>query len=482
MFSATEMKIKSIILCALAAVALLAGCQKEKKQHIEEGEAIAVSASATSTKSLLNAAEFLTEGTSIRVIDQMTYDGDTYKYIDDVATCPATASTAAWDLDGGYYIWTSTAEHKFYGWLHYDAYSDLEESDLFGDDLTLSAAEKISTGSITMDLDTPQFDFLYAQTEYRDASDHSTVDLTMEHLFTAFGIGFKNTSENDVTIEEFHIDPMWNIGSAEVDWSGTIENVTYGTLSRSAENFLDKTDLDIELASGASYADIINGSANTRSYWLMWPQPLAKIAPLTPDPDPETARVYAQTDSLITLKYSIDGSEMTTHLAFPQNSWDHGHRYYFTVTFADKLIELNVSVLPWDYEEEDIDFSSGTVTVKEGAVLQFDNTLSIVDDVNHTVTIRQGIAPVGSFHLDTPRGATYFGYVEGDYDAFRFEIIGEDTIGDDWSMFKVVPLETNPTRNYSVDVCIRLRLPDGRIVDADPVLQATKYTIILPAA
>ena len=83
------------------------------------------------------------------------------------------------------------------------------------------------------------------------------VSLSMKHLMSAFGIGIRNTSEDDITVKEVSLYAIHEKGEAVIDYSGADVATTYNTSTERAANspfisYKDATGFDVPAPCGRS--------------------------------------------------------------------------------------------------------------------------------------------------------------------------------------------------------------------------------------
>ncbi len=542
------------ILLLAAAVMAADGCTKT---HVEEtpsdARTISICAveglpskSTPATKAMLDQTTFQTDGNRIMVYDIYTPAGSTIseQYFRAVAgpdvpsNSPLHESGKTWpfaqyqDFTQNIttpvsYNWTPDGVHKFFGWLAKDANMPADPNPsnslpyntpdgFFGGTLNLSTNYRyeIPANKAGLHHNTPQFDFLYSDIVVRDlnaAPDYSPVQLTFNHLFTAFSIGAANNTDSDITITAFELVNLYNAAGAKIDFSGDVVNVTYeeyaqaysydastntptGTqvshdgqrLYRSLAASYSLPGGQQAMSEGTNTVGCIFSGATDREYNIMYPQAVNQIySEKTPTEDGEGNIVYPS-EWMMYIKYTADGHEFEKRLNFPAIPWEAGKKYHFEVTFADKMVDLKVKVNPWEYEEQTIDYSDAVVTVTGNHTLIWDtDTYNPGSDPSlRYAYIKNGMPVEGTFQLATPVGGTWLATLTGDIDAFDI-YPSSGVIDDSVATIKVAPKPEalGLQRDFKVKVKFAVRRPDGRTISADSVLQpeGTEYTIILSA-
>lgn len=399
------------------------------------------------------------------------------------------------------YYWLGLGTYKFYGWLKHDAAGSLSTPN----DWTYnSSTKKLNIQTTTVDKDYNQYDFLYSEVDQRimDASNFATlkrqpVSLSMKHLFTAFGIGIRNTSEDAITVKKVALYAIHETGSAEIDYSGETAATTYTTsTSRAANVPFISSDTQFTLISspttgGTVEYNIFNPAEDAKHYYMVWPQSAEVLSPTNADPNPSDDREYLATDSIFYIKYQVGENTFEKRLKFPANAWEAGKRNYLEVQVADKLVSLTATVKDWDYTSSVVDFQDN-ILVEETDRLTYDEEKSIVDKANKKVYIKNGQPAEASFTIDAPTGGQWRVSLEGDVTAF--EIVDDTDPTDDGfgpidgqqHKIKIVPLISNPDRDYVVRLKFVVVTADSKILPADNMIQGTDnnhninyYNIIL---
>lgn len=401
-----------------AALALTAGCSRIEIPDPGSGEGIVFSPEQASTKGLLDAANLAQTGTKIQVYDYITgFDGkvgnttvsasQTVKYFSDLISYDSGVSTywPYWNSSTGApdvtiaYPWTKKGTHTFFGWLDTDGTaSGLSTTTLFGaNQPSLNESTRVlSIPMTTMGTATPQFDFSYSGVESVNAATRTAgtaVPMELQHLFTAFKLTVTNTSGNSILLKSVTLTGMKNSRSATIDFSaapptvatvvGTSSPVTLYTYTPGAgedpyghEFIYYDAELD-ELMPGA--------------FLLMWPQTYAELDGATLD---VVYKVRTFTNEEHT-QYN-DSDELTANVVltnqnvFKQNrtGMDAGTKYVFNLQFKKSTLDIYTTILPWEYEAYDWDYSDHSISARSGmfkdGVLAF-YRYSVQDDA-YTVT------------------------------------------------------------------------------------------------
>ncbi|MDO5321150.1 MAG: fimbrillin family protein [Bacteroidia bacterium] len=496
------MNVRRLYIITAAAAVLFSGCVRvvidrpDPEGPETTGDVIDFGISVTpGTKGMINENDFNKAGNQLHVYDFLSYNANEVKYIDNTITATTVESAIKWQFpDNKEYEWTRTGAHKFFGWFAFDANSDLEPSSIFGEDPAMDDTEKIltipSTGMLTMNFSTPQFDFLYSDIIKRtmdgQTSSHLPVDLEMNHLFSAISIGAENFLKGDITINSVTIQGLYNTQKADVDFSGDETAITY-TKSETRGKFI--TTPNVTLKQDETLANILTSDSEHTTPFLIWPQEADDLVPNAEYYVNESGECVTGGDNnpLIIITYSIgsgaDAFQCTIPLPIPAGAWQAGVHNHISIAFADKVISAKVVVLPWDYTETDIDFEEGTLSIHDGNELSVQDANCYKDLVNKKIYLTNTLPIKCNFWLDTPRGSTWMVTKLCDIDAFEI-IDGSGTIDGSQAEFQIRPMVSGDiARDYILKLHFSVRLPDGRSVDADnPVLGTNKeydYSFII---
>ena len=479
--------ILTIALCGC----LMSSCVPEDLFPEDESNDIVFRTQVPATRGFLSTSTLATVGSELSVIGTqdgtaMDLSGKTLKYKN-------IGGTNRWTFVDGSdnpltYYWLGLGTYKFYGWLKHDAAGSLSTPN----DWTYnSSTKKLNIPTTTVNTGYNQFDFLYSEIDQRimDASNFSTlksqpVSLGMHHLFSSFGIGIRNTSEDAITVKKVALYAIHETGSAEIDYSGETAATTYTTsTSRAANVPFISSDTQFTLISspttgGTVEYNIFNPAEDAKHYYMVWPQSAEVLSPTNANTNPSDDREYLATDSIFYIKYQVGENTFEKRLKFPANAWQAGKRNYLEVQVADKLVSLTATVKDWDYASSVIDFQDN-ILVEETDRLAYDEEKSIVDKVNKKVYVKNGQPVEAKFTIDAPTGGQWRVSLEGDVTAF--EIIDDTDPADDGfgpidgqqHTIRIVPLISNPDRDYVVRLKFVVVTADSKILPADNMIQGT---------
>ena len=459
------------------------------------------------TKAMLDKDSFTTDGNRLQVYDIV--DGNTV-HIDAYAG-PEVENFSSLHIPGitwpfedketlepVTYQWVP-GKHKFFAWLAKDnnMTSNNTPEDFFSEGFSFNLKDKLLLiGPKVIDASTETFDFVYSDIEVRDLvndPDYSSIDLTFEHLFTAFAVGVVNNTDSDVRIDEFKIVDMYSSASAKIDYSGDALAVTYNDYQKVIGSYREFSGSYVlyggaearENETNIAY-DIFTGPSSDKSYNMIWPQQINMVHSEQRPVESEDGLITYPDDYLMHIKYTIDGVQMVKKLNFPEMALEPGNKYYFEITFADKMVSLSVNVTPWDKVSQNINYSDAGVAVTDNHVLRWspDTYIPHQDPSLRYAYVKNGMPVRGTFQLEAPLGGTWMASLTGDVEAFTIEP-DNGLIDGSFATIEVTPTPDafGFQRDLKVKVKFAVRRIDGRTIAADGVLQpaGTEYTIILSA-
>lgn len=479
------------ILIASAVILAAAGCSKAPVKDGHETDEITFCVSVPETKAMFTPVTFAQKGNRLKIYDF----NDEEKYFDDLIGPDVDGNTygysGVWPFENAPHAWTVDT-HKFFGWLANDASGtpddtsdDLTPNKIWGDDFSFDETTRVLTIPETvMNQETPQFDFLYSNIITRDMvnnPDYSAVNLEFKHLFTAVSFGAENTYNTDVTIHEFRVERILNSRSATIDYSvdATQPVVTFVDGDSNLNLALEK---EYTLKSKDAVSNIFTGE-DKQKFVLLWPLSSSYIH----SDIEQTEDVQMIDDYRIYIRYSSGTvQDAERRINFPKMNWEAGRMYHFDIVFADKMVTLNFNVNPWEYVQQKIDFSEGTVSANQQLSWNPETYLSTEND--RMIFFRTDHKPIeGSFILGTPVGGTWMASLTGDIGAF--EIVPDNGIIDGRLVKFVVKSKVDdPKQEFRAKLKFAVRRSDATVVSADVVLmdrdgdgeiEDDQYTIIL---
>ena len=475
---------------------LLSSCEKsEVKQTVDNP--ITIGATYTETKALLTNTTFNSSGNRAIIYDFV--DGN--YYFSDLIGPDVDGNTygfeGVWPFVNGPHQWTPGV-HKFFGWLVNDANGTDNTSDdlypalIFGNDFNTTtntdknvtvaafnnATRTLTIPTTTIDHESKQFDFMYSNIVSSEPQ-NATVNLKFNHLFTAVSFGVENSTSSYITINDFKIERIPSTRSAQINFSGSSTIVNYSESTNDVfSRGLDDGKGNYIISPKNLRSNIFNGST-TQEFMMLWPVEAENLYSTNKITTEEGVVKYPE-DWKMYIKYTADGKTYEKRMNFPNASWDAGKKYYYNIVFADKMVELKVKVTPWEYEEQDIDYSDNAPSLSGGGALAWNESISIVDKTNKMVSIVNAQPAEAMFTLQSPIGGSWIVSLVGDVNAFEVSPLS-GIIDNQTATIYVKPLITSPVRDYKVQLKFTVRRSDGRMIAADDIIQANgKYTIVLP--
>ena len=494
-----DMRIYNYFTALLLSVSILASCSKSSgieepvvPQEPEQPTATLpnITFGKAVTKAMMDNADLHYNGNKIQVYDLLsnftgTITGWTGNdpYIED--EIEYNGETVWKYVSNGIYPWTATGTHKFFGWLTYDKAANLNVTSLVTP--TLSGTT-LTVPAITFNTGTTQFDFMYSDMVERDAAskNYSVVPLNFKHLFTAISVEVESKTDTKVNLKTISFEGLKNKNNATIAFAET-STPTLGTSSVSG-SFFTATGLPMELNEDDVY-NPFTGQKNpsARTYYMLWPQSQDDVSPTNLETNQsriDLGYTHLSTDSMIVVTYDlwvVDHYEQhATRMKFPKMAWEAGKKYHFTIQFSDKLIQLTTKVLPWDYNEYDVDYSEGTVVVPTG--LKFDaSTCSVTGSV---ATVVSGKNPVGTFTIMAPVGGTWMVGMTGDTEFFTVSPTS-GTIDPNGAESGRVTITVTPNLSLArpTDKQIKFKFTvtaNGREIDAQSEINHDDWTVLLP--
>lgn len=449
-------KTTNILVAAGLVLAAFTSCRREGDPAGTAMDEIRVDAN-IGTKALLNtSADLNTTGSQVKVYDVLSnftgdindthYDGEDAVYFAENLTY----GDGAWNFPDLTYRWTRTGTHNFFGWLHYDAKSNMYSSDKvnpsYSDGILTIPAKTITTAS-------DQFDFVYSRNvEVRNMADknYGTVPLSMAHLFSALALTVENRSNEPVTLKSISIPnlPVMN-GGATINFTSdgrTASVVNYTGPSTGATHFFEnpipaagmvlssRNDTNNNKINAFTGARVL--PSDSYDYRLLWPLGSDVLSPTTANPYAGITDHRYETslnnpaDSLIRISYSYTVTpEVGAPYVIERNdigvkipsdvTFDPGKKTYINITLNDKVVDLTFVVQEWVVHEMPLEFSSGSVTVTSSFVFVPETYAEKIGD-NYYIDISQPI--VGKFSITNPVGARIQVAPEGDAQYFNVQL------------------------------------------------------------
>lgn len=478
------------ILLAATIINMAVSCTKEGPDSPAGESAICITAeSQYATKAMLDAFKFNKNGNRIKVYD---YVDDTTEHINAFAG-PDVVSNSQLHQPGYTWPFTETIDgtrakvyqwipgsHNFFGWLAKDA--NMPENCDTPEDFfrSFSFNDKILTiGERTITDTSAQFDFLYSNITTTEPQAEA-VKMYFNHLFTAVSFGVENSTSSFIMIEEFRVENLPSTRSAKIYFNGAETLVEYSepTSARFTRGLDNGT--AYEISPGHLRSNIFDGST-TQEFKMLWPIDAEYLYSSEPSTTNDEGIVEYPEEWKMYVKYTAENQTYVKRINFPPNiDLEAGKKYHFNIVFADKMVQLKTIVKPWYYQEQDINYTNDVVSESDGGVLEWDNTVSSVNQTTKMVSIVNAQPAKGEFTLQTPIGGTWIVSLVGDVNAFEVSP-STGTIDSQTATIYVKPLIDSPTRDYKVQLKFSVRRSDGRMIAADDVVQKNGiYTIVLP--
>lgn len=354
----------------ICAVFAFLSCSKDKnlKDDGIAGRYIEIAASEVSTtKAMMDDAALKTVGNKLRVCDVLTGFSGTVSWMDEnnpyyINDEIQYNGNPIWDyLSGRQYPWTTDGSHLFFGWLSYDTALGLTPESFFGNGYGYNASTQvISIPTKEMNTFTDQLDYMYSNVQFIDAADHvagQSVNLELNHLFSALKLTLNNTSESTIYLKSVTLKGMKNSRSATIAFDAQEPTVTTSNLS-STDVVLYQSASD----EGTEFVYVDQEKPLSADYLLMWPQTFAELE------GAELEVIYN------VLSGEILSDELTSHILLNKQNlfrignkgMDAGSKYTFQLQFKKSTIDVYIRVLPWEYETFDWDYSERAITARSG--------------------------------------------------------------------------------------------------------------------
>ena len=483
---------KNIIHATLAAamMILVASCSKNEVIAPDDvrRDGISFSASGADTRALINRADLLTDGSKVKVHDDLfgftgkldgvqKNAGDVTAYIDDAIVY----GNGGWSYEttDAYYPWTKTGTHKFFGWLTYDAKSNLNLTDLpFAPELK---GDTLKVPSVSMTHDKSQFDFLYSESIFRDAAkdDRGAINLHLKHLFTAVGFKFVNRSSSDQISIKSVVFKMPHTANARILFLASNpdpeiirenDSLDYFTATYSTPIVLDNAAaVSADPTRHSQYNPVEKTYTDDNEFFLLWPASASEIAPQNPD--------GTQTNELVEIVYSINGGDdITAKLNFSSIDLTPGSKHLLNFQFINKQVLLGVRSIPWDYVEGNISFYDAAVS---GRAINLANVTQSEDNPSYKI-IDKATPATGTFNVMTPVGGRLTVGTSGDTEYFKVSLDHND-INSSNTQFTVTiaPVTTiGGSGTKRIQLHFTVEAPNGRSISADSVIDPDKYQYV----
>lgn len=460
------------------------------------------------TKAPLSSSD-LTAGSTVKVYDVLGSSFD--KHINGAI---ATKGSTEWSFASDYPWMVGTpaekVDHNFFAWLTNDKEGNTPAA-LFGFEPAISVNNPddgiyAMTLPKQMILNQSQFDFCYSDivSRAKETNNYSVVPLNLHHLFTCFGICARNYTSEVITITSIKLHGLVNNKTATITYNVNtgerdIVYVPDGSNPKSWTTDVNALELvaehgltlNAEDAAGSSVANVIthaNGgskSKDTEVYFMMWPQTADEMDASIEEND--GVWTFDSSDPVLTVTYRVgSGSIVTVPVALRPESltgsgWDAGTKHLLELSFTEKFLSLKATVLPWDYSEPEIDFTSGA-SAGEGGRLSFSGCIFGKRDNADCIYFKNNNPITGYFKLDSPMDASWMISKDGDFDVFEIDNRNEGNFGDgvdynfgtidgETAYFTIYPRIEDPQRDYYITLTFVVRTSTGNVINVDELLQ-----------
>lgn len=445
--------IRNILIYCLAIVSALS-CIKDGKVGDMSSYAITFAPETPQTKAFIDGS--FPTGSKMVVFDYMTkLDGTDGWYYIDQASIEGSGSGNVWDYsENSEYLWIYDTSHNFFGWLTSDGTTTSNVS-WNAENGVLSVPKKKFEATST------QYDFLYSdvikRSYTRERPDNRSVDLTMNHLYSAFKFKVQNkrTSE-DIRINSITLNGIYTTKSATIDFDGNgVSPFPDTPVVQYADKATESIAKTLNTTLVKSTGVIENVFSTGEDYFMVWPQ---------------TADEFD--DASIEIKFSLGGGEEQTKTFalkdLGQSEWLPGHRYSYNITFSEKEIVLTCTVQDWYVKTENIEFSDQVTVYK---ALEWDeNSVESIDETKGEVVLYTDDDMVAEayFQINSPQGATWTASlipVEGHQDAFTLVEGAEPRLVGTLSKIKIKVNNQAPIAPKHVCILrVTVQTADGRTI------------------
>ena len=466
--------IRNILIYCLAIVSALS-CIKDGKVGDMSSYAITFAPETPQTKAFIDGS--FPTGSKMVVFDYMTkLDGTDGWYYIDQASIEGSGSGNVWDYsENSEYLWIYDTSHNFFGWLTSDGTSVSDDDPpvvVSWDDINgiLSVHKK------KFEVNTVQYDFLYSDVVKRDFTrerpDNGTVDLTMNHLFSAFKFKVQNKrSSVDVRINSIVLNGIYTTKSATIDFDGNdvspFPDTPVVQYADKAKENITKT-LNTTLAKSTGVIE--NVFSTGENYFMVWAQTADELK-----------------DATIDITYTIGSTTTTSTIALNSlghDSWEGGKRYAHTLTFTEKELLLTCTVKDWEQETDEMDFTDVVVVDQDNALEWTPNTYYSINDSTGEVVIDNSgeVWAEAKFTILSPKGAVWNASLiqsEGLIAAFEFSSDPEyDATGEVGVEGKIRLRATRtelPSPTHTATLRITVQTADGRTIVVKELIPGKPY-------
>lgn len=347
---------KRFIIISLTIISfLLCACEKHK-EDVKGAPKITFSSSNADTKAFINQVN--RSGNELVVFDYVTDDnsGTSGFYIRHKRIHCTVDGQTVWDfVDTDEYYWLYGTHHKCFAWL-YSGPSGNNTISFFGDHPHLDIDDDpenqvLHLPTYNFTLDSPIYDFLYSDIvtrEYtQDNPDSSPVNLTMNHMFSAFRFSITNMQLNPITINSVTLN-VYTKKQTTIDYKSIEDGVkvTYDALESIPMIHDDSFTLNTD-DSKYLFTD-----SDEYEYHMVWAQ---------------TEEEFKDAELIINYtRQNVNGMPVTENKVLQLNKynyieWKGGQQYTYDIFFTEKEIILDCSVLEWDKVTRPLEYTDVVV-------------------------------------------------------------------------------------------------------------------------
>ena len=469
----TDKFMKRFIIISLSLIAILL-CACEKHRGDANGTAkITFSSSNADTKAFIN--QINRSGNELVVFDYVTdlnhKDKDGYSYSEFYIRHKRIHCTvddqAVWDyVESDEYYWLYGTDHKCFGWL-YSGPSGYDTISFFGEHPHLEIDTDASNHVLHLPeyeftLNSPIYDFMYSDIVTRKYTqnnpDSSPVNLTMNHLFSAFRFSITNMQLNPITVNSVTL-KVYTQKQTSIDFK-SIENgvqVSYkhtGIDEQTPMNHAGKFTLN------TGDLKYLFTKSDEYKYHMVWAQTEEEFK------DAELVINYTRPDANGNL---VTKDEILQLNKYNYTEWKSGQQYTYNIVFTEKEILLECSVEKWDRVSRPLEFSD--VVVVSDKLQWNQNTIEAENEHEGYVVIDNNKEAECYFEIDSPGEiwtATFL-KLDGNDNAFKF-VNPNPTGNDDRYVYtvqgsvgapatlKIVPTskQTNQTNRAIIRIAVKV--------------------------
>lgn len=460
--------IRNILIYCLAIVSALS-CIKDGKVGDMSSYAITFAPETPQTKAFIDGS--FPTGSKMVVFDYMTkLDGTDGWYYIDQASIEGSGSGNVWDYsENSEYLWIYDTSHNFFGWLTSDGTTTSNVS-WNAENGVLSVPKKKFEATST------QYDFLYSdvikRSYTRERPDNRSVDLTMNHLFTAFKFKVQNKrSSVDVKINSITLKGIYTTKSATIDFDGDgTSQFPDSPVVQYADNAKEDIQKTLNTTLAKSTGVIENVFSTGDDYFMVWAQAAGEL-----------------NNASLDINYTIGGTTTTANIklnSLGHESWEGGKRYAHTLTFTEKELLLTCTVKDWEQETDEMDFTDVVVVDQDNALEWTPNTYYSINDSTGEVVIdnKGDVWAEATFTILSPKGAVWNASLiqsEGLIAAFEFSSDPEyDATGEVGVEGKIRLRATRtelPSPTHTATLRITVQTADGRTIVVKDLIPGKPY-------